>query len=101
MNRTKERKRIAKDPFHQKILDKLARHLDPEVFEACMGDLLQDDFPGLVPVPGGNDAGMDGAIASGKGEPFPLVCTIEENVYGNLKKSLDSFLERGLSSRSV
>jgi hypothetical protein len=101
MDRTRERKRIAKDPFHEKILEALAGPFDPQVFEACMGDLLQDDFPGLVPVPGGNDAGMDGAIASGKGEPFPLVCTIEENVYGNLGQSLDSYLERGLSSRLV
>lgn len=101
MDRTKERKRIAKDSFHEEILEALAGPLDPQVFEACMGDLLQDDFPGLVPVPGGNDAGMDGAIVSGKGEPFPLVCTVEENVYGNLGQSLDSFLERGLSSRLV
>lgn len=101
MNRTKERKRIAKDPLHQKILDALAGHLDPEAFEACMGDLLQDDFPGLVPVPGGNDAGMDGAVASGQGEPFPLVCTTSEDVFGNLETSLDSFRERGLASRLV
>ena len=66
-----------------------------------MGDLLQADFAGLVPVPGGNDAGMDAAIASGKGEPFPLVCTTSENVHRNFKESLESFLERGPSSRSV
>jgi hypothetical protein len=101
MNKAKERKRIAKDPFHQKILDALAGPLDPQVFEACMGDLLQNDFPGLVPVPGGNDAGMDAAIATGKGEPFPLVCTTSDDVQGNLKGSLDSFLKRGLASRLV
>src|ERR1044071_8062315 len=101
MDRTKERKRIAKDPFHQKILEALAGPLDPQVFEACMGDLLMADFPGLVPVPGGNDAAMDAAIASGKEEPFPLVCTVEENLHGNLARSLDSYLERGLPSRLV
>src|SRR4051812_8619173 len=101
MDRTKERQRIAKDPFHQKILEALAEHLDPQMFEACMGDLLQDDFPGLVPVPGGNDAGMDAAIASGKGEPFPLVCTTSDDVRGNLEKSIDSFVGRGFSSRFV
>jgi hypothetical protein len=101
MSRAKERKRISKDPFHQKILDALAGPLDPQVFEACMGDLLQNDFPSLVPVPGGNDAGMDAAVATGKGEPFPLVCTSSDDVRGNLEESLDSFLKRGLNSRLV
>lgn len=66
-----------------------------------MTDLLREVFPGLVPVPGGNDAGMDGAIAQVEGEPFPLVCTTGEDVHGNLAASLDSFLKRGLSSRKV
>lgn len=101
MSRTRERKRIAKDPFHQQILEALGRHLDDQVFEACMADLLRAEFPGLVPVPGGNDAGMDGAVVDGKGEPFPLVCTIGEDVERNLRENLDSFLERGLSSRKV
>jgi hypothetical protein len=101
MSRTRERKRIAKDPFHQQILEALGRHLDAQVFEACIADLLRDEFPGLVPVPGGDDAGMDGAIADGKGEPYPLVCTTGEDVARNLRDSLDAFLDRGLSSRKV
>jgi hypothetical protein len=101
MRRTKERKRIAKDPFHQQILDALGRHLDAQVFEACMADLLRDVFPGLVPIPGGNDAGMDGAVADGKGEPYPLVCTTGEDVARNLTDNLEAFLKRGLSSRNV
>src|SRR5215210_2888415 len=101
MSRAKERMRIAKDPFHQKILDALAGPLDPQVFEACMGDLLQNNFPGLVPVPGGNDAGMDAAVAGGNGDPFPLVCTTAERVHDNFKKSLDAFLKRGFPSRTV
>jgi hypothetical protein len=101
MSRTRELKRIAKDPLHQQILEALGRHLDPQVFEACMADLLRDVFPGIVPVPGGDDAGMDAAIADGKGEPYPLVCTTGEDVAGNLRSSLDAFLARGLSSRKV
>lgn len=101
MKGTKERERIAKDPFHQQILDALGQHLDPQVFELCMTDLLRGVFPGLVPVPGGNDAGMDGAVAQTEGEPFPLVCTTGDDVHGNLAGSLGSFLKRGLSSRKV
>ncbi len=66
-----------------------------------MGDLLRDIFPSLVPVRGGSDAGMDGAIVDENGEPFPLVCTIEEDVIGNLTGSLDAFLKRGLKARKV
>lgn len=101
MSRNRELKRIAKDPLHQQILEALGRHLDPQVFEACMADLLRYVFPGIVPVPGGDDAGMDAAIADGKGEPYPLVCTTGEDVAGNLRSSLDAFLARGLSSRKV
>jgi len=101
MSQPRELKRIAKDPFHQEIIEALGRHLDSQVFEACMGDLLRDVFPGMVPVPGGDDAGMDAAIADGKGEPYPLVCTTGEDVAGNLKDNLDAFLDRGLSSRKV
>lgn len=90
------------DPFHQQILTALGRQEhDPQVFEACIADLLRDTFPGLVPVPGGDDAGMDGAVADGKGEPYPLVGTKAEDVARNLTDSLDAFLKRGLSSRKV
>jgi hypothetical protein len=86
-----------------KIVDGLSGHLDPEVFERCMGDLLRDAFPGLVPVPGGSDAGMDAAIADGEGEPFPLVCTTASGLQAikrNLVRSLDSYAKR-LTSRKV
>jgi hypothetical protein len=80
------------DPFHQQILNGLSRPLDPDLFERCAADLLRSVWPTLVPIRGGNDAGMDGAIADGEGEPFPLVCTTEEDVIGNLTRSLDSYL---------
>jgi hypothetical protein len=89
------------DPFYRKILEALAGPLDPQRFERCMGDLLRRDFPGLVPVPGGNDAGTDGLIPDGEGEPFPLICTTGEDVIGNLTKSLDSYLRSGQPSRKA
>ena len=66
-----------------------------------MADLLRDAFPTLVPVRGGKDSGMDGAIADGEGEPFPLVTTTAEDVERNLRNSLDSFVERQQPRRKV
>ncbi len=88
-----------KDPFLRKILRALEEvQLDPALFERAMGDLLHDAFPGLSPVPGGGDQGFDASIADGKGEPYPLVCTTAEDVEGNLRKSLKSYLKNGWST---
>lgn len=89
------------DRLYQQIVAALDGHLDPEVFEACANDLLRDAFPGLFPIRGGTDAGMDGAIADGEGEAFPLVCTTGEDVIGNLTESLDSYLQDGGRRRKV
>lgn len=74
-----------------------ARDFEGDEFEACAVDLLRRDFPGLVPVPGGKDAGMDGALPDG--ETF-LVCT-KGDVDRNLNKSLDSHLKAGGLRRKV
>ena len=91
------------DPFYRQILAALEERLDPELFERCMCDLLRDPdiFPVVVSIPGGSDAGMDGAIADGQAEPFPLVCTTGKDVIGNLTRSLDSYLENGGRRRKV
>src|SRR5436305_3410689 len=82
------------DPFYEEILAGLNGPLDRDLFEACMTDLLRDTFPSLVPVRGGKDSGMDGAIADGEGEPYPLVATTAKDVKRNLTRSLDSLLKR-------
>lgn len=89
------------DRIYSRIVAALDEHLDPEVFESCVCDLLRDAFPGLVPIRGGDDAGMDGAIADGEGEAYPLVCTIAKDVIGNLTRSLDSYLSMGGRRRRV
>lgn len=82
---------VVLDPHHQAIVDGLNGHLDPEVFETCAADLLQLDWPGIVPVRGGGDDGFDGAVADASSpEPFPLVATTGEKLVGNLRSSLDS-----------
>jgi hypothetical protein len=89
------------DPLHQQILDRLAGELDGRVFEDCACDLLRDVYPGLAPVRGGRDAGMDGAIADGEGEAFPLICTTREDFHRNLVESLDSYLASGRRRRKA
>jgi hypothetical protein len=87
------------DPLHQQILQRLTEELNPKVFEDCACDLLRDIYPSLVPVRGGQDAGMDGAIADGEGEAFPLICTTREDFLRNLVESLDSYLAHGRRRR--
>src|SRR5262245_51105976 len=83
------------DPFYQQIVVGLQGTLDPENFERCAADLLRTIYPGLVPVRGGCDGGMDGAIADCQGTAYPLVCTTAEDVIGNLRDSLGAYLNRG------
>ena len=83
---------MIRDPFYRDIIEALNGKLDPELFEQCATDLLRDIYPGLVPIRGGSDAGMDGAIGDTEGVAFPLVATTQENVIGNFTKSLKSAL---------
>jgi hypothetical protein len=79
---------MIRDPFYRQIIDRLKGPLDPELFEQCAADLLRAIYPTLVPMRGGADSGMDGAIADGEGEPFSLVTTTDERVLRNLTRSL-------------
>ncbi|MBN1618482.1 hypothetical protein JW887_04015, partial [Candidatus Dojkabacteria bacterium] len=92
---------MLRDPFYNQIIERLQGKLDPDLFEACAADLLQTIYPTLVPIRGGTDAGMDGAVADGQGEPFPLVTTTSKNVIGNLTRNLTSYLEHGGTRRKV
>jgi hypothetical protein len=92
---------MKRDPHHQSMLTKLAGPLDADNFEHCVADVLRDEFPGLVPIRGGSDAGMDGAIADGEGVAYPLVTTTSDDVIGNLTRNLNTYLAEGGSRRKV
>jgi hypothetical protein len=92
---------MIRDPFYQDIIRALNGKVDPELFEQCAADLLRDIYPGLVPIRGGTDAGMDGAISDTEGNAFPLVSTTEEDVIGNLTNSLKSYLNKGGTRRKM
>ena len=89
---------MIKDPFYRKIIEALTEPLNGDLFERCAADLLRNEFPTLVPIPGGQDQGIDG-VTAGSG-PF-LVATTTEDVIGNLTTNLDSYLESGNKARPV
>lgn len=89
------------DPFYNQIIARLNGVLDPETFERCAADLLRTIYPTLVPIRGGSDAGMDGAIADGEDVPFPLISTTSEDVIGNLTRNLKSYLDDGGIRRKI
>src|SRR5687768_15938039 len=92
---------MTRDPFYKDIIDGLNGRLDPDIFERCAGALLRTIYPTIVPIRGGCDSGMDGAIADGQGLAFPLVCTTQRSVITNLTKSLESYIADGGQRRNV
>lgn len=92
---------MLRDPFYQQIIDGLNRRVDAELFERCAAALLRQNHPTLVPIRGGNDAGMDGAIADGEGTAFPLICTTSSKVLANLRRSLNSYIDKGGGRRKA
>jgi hypothetical protein len=90
-----------RDAFYNQIITRLQKQLDPELFEQCAADLLRVIYPSLVPIHGGSDSGMDGAIADGKGEPFPLVTTTSSRVIDNLTRNLTTYIQDGGRRRKV
>lgn len=86
---------MVRDPLYRAIESRLGERLDPELFERCVVELLRDVYPGLVPIPGGDDGGRDGAISIGEDAAIPLIVTTAENVLGNLERNLNSYRRTG------
>ena len=68
------------DPLYEKIIAGLERLTDREKFEACAANLLHKDYPRLVAVPGGSDAGFDGVAVQKDGDTIQLICTTTDQV---------------------
>src|SRR5829696_2034069 len=92
---------VIRDPFYRQIIERLSGTLDPELFERCATDLLRQTLPGLVPIRGGSDAGMDGGVADGEGPVYPLVVTTSNDVIGNFTHNLSQYKEKGGKRRHV
>lgn len=92
------------DPHYAEILEGLGGELSGQLFEECVHDLLREAYPSLVPIYGGQDAGMDAAIADSAdsaGEAYPVVITTAQDVIGNLTGSLKSYKAAGGPRRKV
>lgn len=83
-----------------RLLDDILRALDDlkdgTAFERWVPELLRPEWPNLVPVEGGQDAGMDGA-ASRDGQEVILVATVSRGsrVIANVTRSLNSHARHG------
>jgi len=70
---------VIRDPLFRAILERLGEDLDDKVFELFAVEVVRQDFTSAVPVLGGSDAGLDGAVGSIDGprgaqrHPGPLV----------------------------
>lgn len=90
------------DPLRVDIQQALEGQLDPRLFEECACSLLRDEWPSLVPVPGGDDAGVDGLVATPDEPSIGLVCTTSKaGALKNLRNSLMRHREVGGSIRRV
>jgi len=60
-----------------------------------------DVFPTLAPMLGGDDEGMDGAIANVDGDLTPIIATTDRNVLRNLRGSLSRRIDSGSTNREA
>ncbi len=88
-----------RDPLYKSIVSQLESELDPLLFERCMTDLLRTEWPTLVPVPGGSDSGVDGAVGVPAESTVPLIVTTAADVLRNLKRSLKAYVKGGGTQR--
>ena len=90
---------MIRDPLYRQIVAALEGPLNGNLFEHCAVDLLRHPYPTIVPIMGGSDSGMDGAVANLDGPPFPLVCTTGKDVIRNLANNLSKYKEDGGDAR--
>lgn len=93
---------MIRNSLYAAIAEALSGPLDDrdQIFEACAVALLRKAHPGIFPMRGGSDGGMDGGIVEG-GEVAPLATTVGGDVEGNLKRSLESYRSSGGESSRV
>lgn len=89
------------DPLLEKIKTGLDQLSDGDRFEACANALLSGKYPTLTWVKGGNDAGFDGKAVVKQGRLAQLITTVDDDVIGNVTKSLKRAAEENEPSDIV
>ena len=89
------------DPLYNQIIEGLNKLSDGNKFQSCAADLLRRDYPTLVPISGGNDAGSDGGAVKADGQKIQLICTTQDSVITNVGNSLTESQKKGQTSQSV
>ncbi len=87
----------------RRLADTRAR-IDPHDFEDCVTSMLTSMYPGLVPIVGGTDFGLDAEITSLESKPTGLIITSSRTLKGaraSLRSSLASIKGHRLSVRRV
>lgn len=79
---------MIRDPLLRAILERLGEDLDDKVFELFAVDVVRQDFPSAVPVLGGSDAGLDGAVGSIDRPRVPIISTTSDRVRDNVRRNL-------------
>ena len=87
--------------LYRKIIERLDEQLDPTTFQRCANALLMEVFPTLAPMSGGDDEGMDGAIADIDGDSSPIIATTDKKVLRNLRGSLSRRIDSGSTNRKA
>jgi hypothetical protein len=87
----------------RRLADTRAR-IDPHEFEACATSMLTSTYPGLVPIVGGTDYGLDAEITVLDDRRIGLIITSSRTLQGaraSLRSSLASMRQHGLAVRHV
>ncbi|HSH55236.1 MAG TPA: hypothetical protein VK983_00260, partial [Candidatus Limnocylindrales bacterium] len=82
------------DELFDQIKDRLSKISDGNAFEEFVGFSLSEAIPGFAPVNGPGDYGRDGEVPTDEGAA-PTTCTIEEDVIGNMAKTLTAYKKSG------
>ncbi len=82
---------MIRDPLYLAILRRLDDPLDDKVFELFAVDIVRQEFPSAVPVVGGSDAGLDGAVGNLTGPRIPIIATTSNRVRDNVRRNVKRY----------
>ena len=89
------------DPLYNDIVAALEKENNGTKFQSCACDLIRKDYPRLVPISGGGDAGFDGTAHQPDGQIIQLISTTQDSVIANLDGSLEEARRKSQDSHGI